>query len=103
MPARPAGYPLAAALRQRPTALADGARVRLAVNKGKLAAHLGTVAETLSRAFAKLRDEGVIEVEEREITIRHLAARAISPSSERTPPFPGVLRVFVVDLDLDST
>ena len=73
VPSRLAGYLLAEALRQRPTALADGARVRLAVNKGELAAHLGTVAETLSRAFAKLRDEGLVEVEEREITIRDLA------------------------------
>jgi CRP/FNR family transcriptional regulator len=74
VPSRLAGYLLAEALRQRPTALTDGARVRLAVNKGELAAHLGTVAETLSRAFAKLRDEGVFEVEEREITIKDLAA-----------------------------
>lgn len=74
VPSRLAGYLLAEALRQRPTALADGARVRLAVNKGELAAHLGTVAETLSRAFARLRDDGVIEVEEREITIKDLAA-----------------------------
>jgi CRP/FNR family transcriptional regulator, dissimilatory nitrate respiration regulator len=74
VPARLAGYLLAEALRQRPTALADGARVRLAVNKGELAAHLGTVAETLSRAFAKLRDDGLIDVEEREITIKDLTA-----------------------------
>jgi len=74
VPSRLAGYLLAEALRQRPTALADGARVRLAVNKGELAAHLGTVAETLSRAFARLRDDGVIEVDEREITIKDLAA-----------------------------
>jgi CRP/FNR family transcriptional regulator len=74
VPARLAGYLLAEALRQRPTALVDGARVRLAVNKGELAAHLGTVAETLSRAFAKLRDDGLIEGEEREITIRDFAA-----------------------------
>ncbi len=74
VPTRVAGYLLAEALRQQPTALADGARVRLAVNKGELAAHLGTVAETLSRAFAKLRDEGVIEVSERQITIKDLAA-----------------------------
>jgi len=74
VPARLAGYLLAEALRQRPTAFADGTRVRLGVNKGELAAHLGTVPETLSRAFAKLRDEGLVEVEEREIVIRDLAA-----------------------------
>ena len=86
VPARLAGYLLAEALRQRPTALADGARVRLAVNKGELAAHLGTVPETLSRAFAKLRDEGVIEVEEREITIRDLAALRDLASWIVSPP-----------------
>jgi len=57
VPSRLAGYLLAEALRQRPTALTDGARVRLAVNKGELAAHLGTVAEALSRAFLQLRSE----------------------------------------------
>jgi CRP/FNR family transcriptional regulator len=73
VPSRVAGYLLAEALRQQPRALADGTRVRLAVNKGELASHLGTVPETLSRAFARLRDEGLIEVEEREIVIRDLA------------------------------
>jgi CRP/FNR family transcriptional regulator len=74
VPARVAGYLLAEALRQRPTAFVDGTRVRLAVNKGEIAAHLGTVPETLSRAFAKLREEGLVEVEEREIVIRDLAS-----------------------------
>jgi CRP/FNR family transcriptional regulator len=73
VPARLAGYLLAEALRQQPMALADGARVRLVVNKGELAAHLGTVGETLSRAFAKLRETDLIEVEEREIAIKDLA------------------------------
>jgi CRP/FNR family transcriptional regulator len=73
VPSRLAGYLLAEALRQQPRALADGARVRLAVNKGELAAHLGTVPETLSRSFARLKEEGLVEVEEREIVIKDLA------------------------------
>jgi CRP/FNR family transcriptional regulator len=73
VPSRLAGYLLAEALRQQPRALADGARVRLAVNKGEVAAHLGTVGETLSRAFARLKDEGLVDVEDREIVIKDLA------------------------------
>jgi len=73
VPARVAGYLLAEGMRQHPGTLADGVRVRLGVNKGELAAHLGTVGETLSRAFARLREDGLVEVEEKEIVIRDLA------------------------------
>lgn len=70
VPSRLAGYLLAEALRQHREAPADGARVTLTVSKGELAAHLGTVGETLSRAFARLREEELIEVEDRQITLK---------------------------------
>jgi len=73
VPSRLAGYLLAEALRQQPSALADGARVKLEVNKTEIASLLGTISATLSRAFAQLRDAGVIEVSDREVVIRDLA------------------------------
>jgi len=43
--------------------------VRLTQTKRELASQIGTIAETLSRAFARLRSEGLIEVSRREIII----------------------------------
>jgi CRP/FNR family transcriptional regulator len=72
VPSRLAGYLLAEALRQQPSALADGARVRLEVNKTEIASLLGTISATLSRAFAQLREGGLIEVSDREVVIKDL-------------------------------
>ena len=44
-------------------------RVKLAVTKGVLANILGASQETLSRVLGKLGQEGVIEVQGKEITI----------------------------------
>ncbi|MDC0835393.1 Hcp transcriptional regulator HcpR (Crp/Fnr family) [Geitlerinema sp. FC II] len=44
--------------------------VKLDVTKGQLAAFLGTIPETLSRAFAKLAQEDIIAVEGAEVTLR---------------------------------
>jgi len=41
----------------------------LSISKYDLAAHLGTIIETLSRTFKKLQDEGLIEVQGKKITI----------------------------------
>jgi CRP-like cAMP-binding protein len=52
--------------------LADRARAEsfeLRQTKRELAAQIGTIAETLSRAFAKLRAAGLIEVDRRQIRI----------------------------------
>ena len=48
---------------------APGRTVRLKQTKRELAAQIGTVAETLSRALARLKDAGLIRVRGREITI----------------------------------
>ena len=64
VPARLAGYLLYIAKEQD-----NGDVVKLPVSKGQLASLLGTIPETLSRIFARMSDEGLIEVEGRLITI----------------------------------
>ena len=49
-------------------------QVELDLSKGQLAAMLGTVPETLSRALLKLGKEGVILVEGSKVTLRNLDA-----------------------------
>jgi CRP/FNR family transcriptional regulator, dissimilatory nitrate respiration regulator len=48
--------------------------IQLSIPKSLLAANLGTIQETLSRAFKKLEVEGLIEVVGKEIRIRDLTA-----------------------------
>ena len=43
--------------------------VELDISKGQLASLLGTIPETLSRIFAKMSDEGLIEVNGKKITL----------------------------------
>jgi CRP/FNR family transcriptional regulator len=48
---------------------ADGQTITLDVEKGVLASRLGTIPETLSRAFKKLQDSELIKVERGDLTI----------------------------------
>lgn len=64
VPARLAGYLIYTAEEQD-----QGDMVRLPVSKGQLASLLGTIPETLSRIFSKMSDEGLIQVDGRNITI----------------------------------
>jgi CRP/FNR family transcriptional regulator len=50
--------------------------VDLGMKKGELAMALGTVPETLSRAFAKLKDDGLIEVHGGKVTVLDVRALA---------------------------
>ncbi len=75
VPARLARYLFQRALGVgRPSA--TGLEIELGMSKGDLAAALGTVPETLSRAFARLRDDGLVEVHGKRVTILDVRALA---------------------------
>lgn len=57
-------------------ATAEGLRVGLGMTKAELASSLGTVPETLSRAFARLRDDGVLDVRGRDVVVFDVGALA---------------------------
>lgn len=75
VPARVARYVFQRAL-QSGRASAEGLEVELGMKKGDLAMALGTVPETLSRAFSKLKDDGVLEVHGQTVTILDMRALA---------------------------
>ncbi|NTU72315.1 MAG: Crp/Fnr family transcriptional regulator [Coriobacteriia bacterium] len=54
----------------------NGLEVGLGMKKGELAMALGTVPETLSRAFAKLRDDGIMDVSGQTVTVLDMRALA---------------------------
>ncbi len=75
VPSRVARYVFQRALQVgKPTS--QGLQVDLGMKKGELAMALGTVPETLSRAFAKLAADGVIEVHGATITVLDVRALA---------------------------
>jgi CRP/FNR family transcriptional regulator, dissimilatory nitrate respiration regulator len=75
VPSRVARYVFQRALKAgRPTA--DGLEVSLGMKKGDLAMALGTVPETLSRAFAKLATDGIMRVHGSSVTVMDMRALA---------------------------
>jgi CRP/FNR family transcriptional regulator len=79
VPARVARYVFQRAL-QSGRASTEGLEVELGMKKGDLAMALGTVPETLSRAFSKLKDDGVLEVHGQTVTILDMRALATRSS-----------------------
>jgi CRP/FNR family transcriptional regulator, dissimilatory nitrate respiration regulator len=75
VPARVARYVFQRSLQAgHPTP--NGLEVSLGMKKGELAMALGTVPETLSRAFARLKDDGILEVHGQTVTIFDVRALA---------------------------
>lgn len=80
VPNRLAAYLLELAER-RATSFQGKTYLDLDIRKGELASRLGTVSETLSRTFRKLKEDGLLEVEGSRVTIfdlprlRQLAGR----------------------------
>lgn len=57
-------------------ATSAGLVVDLGMTKAELASSLGTVPETLSRALARLRDDGILEVRSRDVVVLDVGALA---------------------------
>jgi CRP-like cAMP-binding protein len=82
VPSRLAGYLFQRALAAGRTT-PEGLVVGLGMTKAELASSLGTVPETLSRAFARLRDTGLIDVRNRAVVVKDLKALVRLGSGER--------------------
>ncbi len=72
VPARIAGYLIELAERKS-TSFQGKSYLDLEVKKGEMASRLGTVSETLSRSFRKMREEGILEVEGSRVVILDMA------------------------------
>lgn len=75
VPSRVARYVFQRALQSGKPSSA-GLELSLGMKKAELAMALGTVPETLSRAFAKLREDGVLEVHGSTVTVLDVRALA---------------------------
>jgi CRP/FNR family transcriptional regulator len=75
VPSRVARYVFQRAL-QSGTPTVAGLHVTLGMKKGELAMALGTTPESLSRAFARLKEDGVMEVSGQDVTILDMRALA---------------------------
>jgi CRP/FNR family transcriptional regulator len=75
VPSRVARYVFQRAL-QSGTATAHGLETSLGMKKGELAMALGTTPESLSRAFAKLKDDGIMEVSGQRVIVTDMRALA---------------------------
>lgn len=71
VPARLAAYLIELAERKS-TTFQGKTYLELGIKKGELASRLGTVSETLSRSFRKMKEEGLIEVDGSRVIINDM-------------------------------
>lgn len=71
VPARLAAYLIELAERKS-TTFQGKTYLELGIKKGELASRLGTVSETLSRSFRKMKEEGIIEVDGSRVIINDM-------------------------------
>lgn len=69
---RVAGFILTEYINKRKAKSDAQPAIKLNISKNDLAAYLGTIIETLSRTFKKLQDEGIIDVEGKNIIIKDI-------------------------------
>ena len=72
VPARIAGYLIDLAERKS-TTFQGKTYLDLETKKGEMASRLGTVSETLSRSFRKMKEDGILEVEGSRVVILDMA------------------------------
>lgn len=72
VPARIAGYLIDLAERKS-TTFQGKTYLDLDTRKGEMASRLGTVSETLSRSFRKMKEEGILEVEGSRVVVLDMA------------------------------
>ncbi len=85
--------------RERGVSVGDGCIVELKLTRGEIASRIGSAREVVSRAFAHLQEEGLIQLEGRRlVTIPRMRALATFAGTERPPGKVGLVSELSSDI-----